>query len=246
MPNSGACGMNQAAPATVGSARRACPPAATTGADSRRRRAGPEAAFRMVDIQSPMDIAALVPEKSAFFMALFEAPEAVLELADKVYQLLTAFLDEWFARYGHGFVAHFPDYYMPYGATLSEDEIGSVGPEMFSTCFRPYLVKLAERYGGLGIHCCAQARHHWGALRTIPNLRVLNLCQPREVAAEAYRYFAEAAVQMHGSLADTPPESWPGLYPPAARVVLEVHVAGDRCEAERTAAALRQLQDDSL
>ena len=79
-------------------------------ADELRRRAGPEALMRTVDIQSPMDIAALIWDKNSFYIGLLEAPEAVKELANKVHQLLTAFLDEWFRRYGKEHIAHHPDY----------------------------------------------------------------------------------------------------------------------------------------
>ena len=93
-------------------------------ADELRRRAGPDAVMRLPDIQSAMDTAALIWEKSSYFVAMIESPEAVRELAAEVRQLLVGFLDEWFARYGTDFVAHFPDYYMSGGLTLSEDEIG--------------------------------------------------------------------------------------------------------------------------
>ncbi len=95
--------------------------------------------FRMPDIQSPMDIAALIWVKSDFYIAMIEEPEAVRELAEKVRCLLTAFLDEWFRRYGTGYVAHFPTYWMEGGLTLSEDEVGAVNPAMFDTFFLPEL-----------------------------------------------------------------------------------------------------------
>ncbi len=146
--------------------------------DELRRRAGPEAVMRLPDIQSPMDIAALIWDKNTFYVALIESPEAVRELAAKVRLLLTDFLDEWFARYGKDFVAHYPDYYMPAGITLSEDEIGAVSPDTFHDLFLPELIGLSDRYGGLGMHCCADARHQWPAWKEIPNMRLLNVAQP--------------------------------------------------------------------
>lgn len=128
-------------------------------ADELRKRAGGDTLLRIVDIQSPMDIAALIWDKNIFYSALIESPEAVKELSSKVMELLIAFLDEWFSRYGEEFIAHYPDYYMPKGMTLSEDEVGAVDEEMFVEFFLPELVHLSERYGGIGIHCCATARH---------------------------------------------------------------------------------------
>jgi len=146
-------------------------------ADELRRRAGKNALIKLVDIQSPMDIAALIWDKNDFYSALIYAPEAVMELSVKVKELLTAFLDEWFNRYGVEFIAHYPSYYMPKGITLSEDEVGSVSPQMFVEYFLPELEELSNRYGGLGMHCCANARHQWENFKKIPNLRLLNLVQ---------------------------------------------------------------------
>ncbi len=207
-------------------------------ADELRRRAGPDALFRMVDMQSPMDIAALVMDKAALFVAMLEAPEAVKELALKARQLLTAFLDEWFRRYGVSFVAHFPDYCMPRGVTLSEDEIGAVNEDMFEEFFLPGLDFLSQRYGGIGIHCCATARHQWAGLARVKGLRLLNIGQAG-VAADAYPYFAPLTVQWHARLGGNDVASWPAAqYPGNARFILETDWINDWEEAETAAATL--------
>jgi len=200
-------------------------------ADELRRRAGPEAVMRVVDLQSPMDIAALIWDKNHFYTAMIEEPEAVKELSAKVASLLTAFLDEWFSRYGTEFVAHYPDYYMPRGVTISEDEVGSVNEGMFEEFFRPELVALSERYGGMGLHCCAHARHQWGNFLRIPGLRLLNLVQPTEVLQEAYRRFADHLVQFHSWFGEGPAWTWPSQQPKGARVVCQA-TAGTKEEAQ--------------
>lgn len=187
-------------------------------ADELRRRAGPDAVMRLPDIQSPMDIAALIWDKENFYIAAIESPEAIRELAAKVRQLLVAFLDEWFARYGTDFVAHFPDYYMSGGITLSEDEIGAVSTDMFRELFLPELAELSQRYGGLGMHCCADARHHWEAWAEIPDLRLLNICHKASVVDKAYGYFARKLPQMHNWCGDGDPASW--RFPAGSRVVI--------------------------
>lgn len=199
-------------------------------ADELRRRAGDGALVKLVDIQSPMDIASLIWDKNTFYVALLEEPEAVRDLAVKVKGLMVAFLDEWFARYGKEFIAHYPDYYMPQGVTLSEDEVGAVNREMFLELFLPELVELSERYGGMGMHCCANARHQWRNLLKVPDLRVLNICQPPAEARAAYEFFAPHVAQMHSWFGDGPAWTWPAQYPDGARVVMEV-TAGTRHEA---------------
>jgi hypothetical protein len=114
-------------------------------ADELRSRAGPAAVMKLVDIQSPMDIAALIWDKNTFYPAMIENPEAVQELAAKVQQLLVSFIDAWFTRYGQDFMAHYPEYYLPDGGlTLSVDEIGAVSNRMFDRFFLPELVELAK------------------------------------------------------------------------------------------------------
>ncbi|HET6486617.1 MAG TPA: uroporphyrinogen decarboxylase family protein [Spirochaetia bacterium] len=205
-------------------------------ADELRRRAGPGALMRLIDVQSPMDIAALIWNKNTFYAAMLDAPEAVIELAHKVKKLLVLFLDAWFSRYGSSFIAHYPDYYMPAGLTLSEDEVGAVSPQMFERFFLPELAELSNRYGALGMHCCASARHQWQGFLKIPNLKVLNICQPAGVVAQAHRFFAAICAQQH-----LPPESWdvsqvtPSQFPSGAHVVLTSAVKSQedalRCSA---------------
>ncbi len=217
-------------------------------ADELQRRAGPDALFRLVDIQSPLDIAALIWEKSAFFAAMIDAPEAVHELAVKAAELLTTFIDEWFNRYGTSYIAHHPDYYMSGGITLSEDEIGAVSPAMFTEFFLPRLNALSARYGGIGIHCCADARHQWPGLKSVTGLRLLNLGKPHHRQVEdyiipAYAYFAEHCAQWHtGWALKRPYATLPAQFPAGSRVVLEVQ-AKTRAEAVETSRILRNMSD---
>ena len=205
-------------------------------ADELFSRAGPGALVKLVDIQSPMDIAALIWEKSSFYPALIEAPEAVLALAEKVKAFLTAFLDEWFARYGTAFIAHYPSYYMDRGITLSEDEVGAVSSRVYRELFLPELAELSERYGGIGVHCCAHARHQWPGFLAIPNLRLINFVQPEGILRQAYQTFA-GVPQMHSWCGDGDPWTWPTTYPAGARVVLQA-TAATREEAIELAAKL--------
>lgn len=202
-------------------------------ADELRRRAGPGTLVRLPDIQSPMDIAALIWDKNDFYIALLEEKEAVLELVHKIYELLTAFLDEWFSRYGREFMAHHPDYYMSSGITLSEDEIGVVNSDMFATLFLPELTELSERYGQIGIHCCANADHQWEQLKKVPNLRLLNLYRDVETLKSAYEFFADHTAQLHNWFGDGAPWTYP-MQHPRAHVAFCIGV-GSKREAAETA-----------
>ena len=209
-------------------------------ADELQRRAGPNALMRLIDVQSPMDIAALVWDKNTFYTALLETPQAVRELASRVKELLTAFLDRWFARYGRAFMAHYPQYYMGSGLTISEDEVGSVSPQLFQALFLPELAELSARYGGLGMHCCANARHQWEGFKQIPGLRLLNLNQPAPVCEAAFPYFAGTCAQMPVAEPEWDPARGPGQFPPGAHIVLTSTVK-TRDEALRRVEIFRRL-----
>ena len=154
------------------------------------------ALLALPDVQSPLDIAALVWEKADFFTAFYDEPRAVKDLITMCSGLLTQFFDLWFRTFGKEFIAHYPDYYMPYGITLSEDEIGSISKEQFEEFSYPTLCKLSEHFGSIGIHCCANSKHQWGVLRSIPGLVMLNINQPDEVTKQASVFFRDSVCQM--------------------------------------------------
>jgi len=209
-------------------------------ADTLRDRAGDDALLRMVDVQSPMDIAALIWEKAEMLMAMIDAPDAVARLAAKVRALLVAFLDEWFDRYDTDFIAHYPDYYMPRGITLSEDEVGAVNTEMFESLFLPELNELSQRYGGLGMHCCADSMHQWAAFKKIKNLRLLNLVRPDEQYPEAFATFAGHVPQFHNWRGEGAPWTWPDQLPEGVRAVFEIN-AESKNDAIEIATKMREV-----
>lgn len=184
-----------------------------------------KALLRLPDIQSPMDIAALIWDKESFYPAMLEEPEAVEELAGKVGSLLTAFLDAWFAEFGPEFIAHYPDYYMPCGITLSEDEVGAVSQAMFRRFFLPELSALSLRYGAIGMHCCANSRHQWELFKKIQNLKLLNLIQPAEVIREAYPFFNTSVAHLHFPIYQGPIWTWASQFPAEYRMVFDAPAA---------------------
>ena len=71
-------------------------------------RYGEDYPLQICDIQSPLDIAALIWEKVAFYAALVEEPEAVHRLVSKVCNTLERFVDEWKRRYRNACLVHYP------------------------------------------------------------------------------------------------------------------------------------------
>jgi len=210
-------------------------------AHSLKNRLGGDVLLQMPDIQSPVDIAALIWEKADFLMSMVDNPEAILEIVAMTERTLTAFLDTWFASFGREFIAHYPDYYMQGGMTLSEDEIGEISSDMFlEFCLEP-LRRLSARYGGMGLHCCAHARHQWEELKKIEGLRLINLVQPPKTTREAYHTFAGHCAQMHAWCGEgLPTSAWLDHIPKGAHVVLHAR-ASSRQEAADALKALQEL-----
>jgi hypothetical protein len=141
-----------------------------------QERLGPEAPLSVPDIQSPFGIAAIIWDKADFLLACAMEPGAVQDLTDMCGELLVEFLQEFEHRIGNRNMCHCPDMWVPpdYGCHLSEDEIGVISPEMFEQFCLPWLTRLSEGFGGLWIHCCADADHQYESLARIPNLMGLN------------------------------------------------------------------------
>jgi hypothetical protein len=211
-------------------------------ADELARRAGPGALVRLVDMQCPLDVAAMMWDKMDFYPALIRSPEIVTELVEKITALQFNFLDEWYRRYGQEFIAHYPDYYMPQGVTLSVDEIGAVSGKMFLQFFLPYLNRFSERYGGLGIHCCANARHQWENIKKLTGLRLLNICNQGKIVREAYPFFADFVAQWNYDQSPIPLSAleWLEEIPLNAHVVFDISAATKE-EALQISAQMERL-----
>ncbi len=190
-----------------------------------RQKVGNDNILALPDIQSPLDIAALIWEKSEFLMALITDPDAVKILVKKTQTLLTEFLDLWFKEFGTKYIAHYPNYYMEGGFTFSEDEVGEFNSEMFREFCLDSINELSERYGGCGLHCCANSEHQWENFKDIKGLRFLNLSQPENVIAKTisklgmdYAYWS-----MYGPKPPQEvliPAKWAQDAPKAAHIVL--------------------------
>ena len=219
-------------------------------ADELHRRGGPDALMQLVDIQSPMDVVALIWDKADLFCAMSETPDSVKTLAIKVRSLLVSFMDEWFKRYGTTFVAHYPEYIMHGGITMSVDEVGAVSPEMFREFFSDELAAVSGRFGGLGVHCCADARHQWGNFRDVPGLKVMNHNAPptrnsREYLLDAVRFYGRNIAQAPLAtdwMPDGSPDTWPAQFPDGARMIFAYVPAENAAAAASIADRLQELR----
>ena len=217
-------------------------------ADELKKRGGPEAILKLPDVQSPMDIVAQIWDKSDLFPSMIEEPEVVKELAEKAKTLLVEFWDNWFARYGTEYISHCPDFYMQGGITMSVDEIGNVSSDMYQEFFEEEINEISGRYGGIGIHYCADAEHQWEYLRKIPGLRMLNLYRPERILDDSYAYFKDVTAMWPAKMEHNVPEPLRNKrkeeYPAGSRLVI-VESANTIEDAVRLAETLEKNLDKS-
>ncbi len=171
-------------------------------ADKLRAKVGDDLLFGLPDMQTPMDVVALIWDKNDLYAAMYDEENAIKELACMVKELMFEFLDEWFRRYGRDFIAHYPRYYMPYGITMSEDEVGIVSSDMFKEFYEEELHEFSNRYGAIGIHCCADSKHQWENFKNIPNLKLLNINLKENDTKDAVKCFANTTAQLHNTVVD--------------------------------------------
>ena len=209
-----------------------------------RARVGKDAILKIPDMQSPMDILAVMWDKTDLFAAMADEDEReiIIELSRKICKFFMDFMDIWFAEFGTNYISHHPDYYMEGGITLSVDEIGSVSPRMFYTYFLDELNVLSRHFGGIGIHCCADSRHQWEGLKKVEGLRLLNLHRKKHDMDESYKVFKNCVhypMYIENVLAIPGPEL-PEDYPDDQRIVI-TRYAQNRDEALRIAETMRPL-----
>ncbi|MCX6359063.1 MAG: hypothetical protein NT029_04605 [Armatimonadetes bacterium] len=139
-------------------------------------RLGPDVPITGPDYQSPFDIAALVWNKEDMYRAIYDTPDAVARLVAKCTTLVGSFVSEYGREFPQAIHSHCPYYWTPpeLGFSLSEDEAGCMSPAMFDRFCMPSLVELSDAFGGLFIHCCADADYQHPAFLRVPNLRAVN------------------------------------------------------------------------
>jgi uroporphyrinogen-III decarboxylase len=139
-------------------------------------RLGPDVPIGVPDIQSPFDIAALIWNKEDMFAAMYESPDSVHRLVEKCCRFLTDFITVFKQEFPNCNLCHCPYAWAPpeSGCWLSEDEVGSLSAAMFREFCLPNLAELSATFGGLYMHCCADADHQYAGFAEIPNFRGLN------------------------------------------------------------------------
>lgn len=143
------------------------------------------------DLQTGFDTAALIWEKSDFYLALLMQPEAVHGLVGKCASLLRQFLSELKKQFPNMCPGHCPRGYVPpeMGWWASNDECGAFSTPIFEEFCLPEMIDLSQTFGGFGMHCCADAEHQFESFKQIPNFYAFNRVPGRKGWAPLLEHF---------------------------------------------------------
>ena len=143
-----------------------------------QRELGPDVPLGPPDKQTGFDTACLVWEKTGIYTAMLveEEKEAVKRLTAKCSRLLVRFIRELRKEFPTMSMRGCPGVWTPpdMAPWYSNDECGAFGPGQFEEFCLPELVELSETFGGLGMHCCADAEHQFELFKRIPGFYAMN------------------------------------------------------------------------
>jgi len=146
-----------------------------------RQELGPDADLGICDMQTGFDIASLIWDKTDLLCSMVTDADAVKRLSAKCALLLKTFLIELRKEFPTMSPCHCPGVWVPphLGPWVSNDEVGILSPEMFAEFCLPELNDLCDTFGGIGMHCCADAEHQFPGFNAIRNFYGFNRVQSK-------------------------------------------------------------------
>lgn len=167
--------------------------------DAVRRELGPDVDMGICDMQTGFDIANLIWDKNDLLCAMSLEPDAVKRLSAKCALLLKTFLIELRKEFPTMSPAHCPNIWVPpeLGPWLSNDEAGIMSPEMFEEFCLPELNDLCDTFGGIGMHCCADAEHQFPEFNKIKNFYAFNRVESRHGYLPILEHFSGPDSPVH-------------------------------------------------
>jgi hypothetical protein len=216
-------------------------------AEKVQRALGPDAYLGPADVQSGFDTASLIWNKEEFLVALLDEEQApaVRRLVDKCARLLKTYLAEFRKAFPRCSSCHCPNVWSPpeMGPWLSNDECGSLSVELFESYCLPELVDLATTFGGLGMHCCADAEHQFPSFRKIPDFYAFNRVPAKRGFDPILGAFGGPAGPVHALawIAEADIERLVRAAPEGTRFVFEYSNVTDVGEAKRWIDRMRKL-----
>ena len=130
------------------------------------------------DLQGPMDNLELIMGSSAVFYGLYDDPDSIHVLLDKITGAMERFFDSWLAMFPEN--RAYANYFMHVEegtVCIRDDSAMNLSPEMVSEFIVPYDGRLLKKYGGF-IHFCGRGDHFIDRLAKMEGLTGFNMSQP--------------------------------------------------------------------
>ena len=132
--------------------------------------------INICDMQGPADVAGQLWSYTEMLAAAYESPEVFHSVMRKATDAFCLFLSAQRACIGEALCSntHLHAWsWMPFsaGASLSMDSIVMVSPAFYEEFFRPYVVEIARRFGGVVIHSCGNFAHMFPTLCATEGVR---------------------------------------------------------------------------
>jgi len=167
--------------------------------DAVRRELGRDVDLGPCDVQTGFDTACLIWEKSDLLCSMALDPSAVKRLAGKCALLLKTFLAALRKEFPTMNPCHCPGTWVPpeLGPWVSNDEAGAMSPAMFEEFCLPELDDLSRTFGGVGMHCCADAEHQFPSFRAIRGFYGFNRVKAKRGYLPLLEHFAGPKAPVH-------------------------------------------------
>ncbi|MBR5009822.1 MAG: hypothetical protein IKY06_04185 [Clostridia bacterium] len=129
------------------------------------------------DLQGPMDNLELL-WGSDIFLALFDMPDEIHSLLDKITAYIKAQMDNWLALFPENRGrSNFFRYVEGGSFVVRDDSAMNLSPKFYSEFIAPYDGRLLNEYGGI-VHFCGKGDHFIERLTALPGLKGINMSQP--------------------------------------------------------------------
>ena len=131
----------------------------------------------LCDVQSPFNVAAMLVDINALLIGFYDCPDQVIELLDRIIQLLTDFTHEQATRIGkalvwpgHGFASS----RVFEGLGMSDDYSILLSADQYRQFAETSLAKAAADFNGPVFHSCGNWSHLAPVIKQIPGLRMVD------------------------------------------------------------------------
>ncbi|MDR1144962.1 MAG: hypothetical protein LBK71_02355 [Verrucomicrobiales bacterium] len=152
---------------------------------------------RTPDFQGPLNtLALLLADQGELIAGLYEEPETVravaLRVTDTLIEYVARYRDEIGPERVVGNIWPFVTLTGGRGVGITQDYMPLLGPDLYAEFELPLLKKIADRFGGVYVHCCGVYGQHLRNLAASGvNLLGLESCYPETPAEQIYEVFGD-------------------------------------------------------